>query len=61
MPIKVLKRSNWKDRAAAPCTAVDEYSIDEGVTWMSRAEFFQWHDDLIEIVNNYPSVNLVDK
>jgi len=59
MPIKVLHRMNWKDRSAPPCTMVDEYSIDGGVTWISRSEFHQWHDDLIEIVNTYPSAKKV--
>lgn len=57
-PIKVLRRSNWKDRSAPPCTMVDEYSIDGGDTWISRAEFYQWHDSLIEVVNNYPSAKV---
>jgi len=48
-PIPVLRRENWKDRTAAPCTMVTEYSIDGGKTWMSRKEFHQWHDSLIEI------------
>ncbi len=49
-PIQVVRRSNWKDRTAAPCTMVDEYSIDGGKTWLSRKEFYQWHDSLIEII-----------
>ena len=49
---------NWKDRSAAPCTMVDEYSIDGGDTWISRSEFHQWHDDLIEVVDAYPSAKV---
>ena len=60
MAIKVLHRMNYKDRTAAPCTMVDEYSIDEGVTWISRSEFHQWHDDLIEVVNTYASAKVED-
>jgi len=37
---------------------VDEYSIDGGVTWISRSEFHQWHDDLIEVVDIYPSAKV---
>jgi len=48
-PIKVLHRLNWKNRTVAPCTMVDEYSIDGGKIWMSRAAFHQWHDNLIDI------------
>jgi len=48
-PIPVLRRENWKDRTAPPCTMVTEYSIDGGKTWMSRKEFHRWHDSLIEI------------
>ena len=55
MPIKVLHRMNWKDRSAPACTMVDEYSIDDGVTWMSRIVFYQWHANLIEITNTYPN------
>lgn len=58
MAIKVLHRMHWKDRSAPPCTLVDEYSIDDGDTWMCRSEFYQWHDDLIEIVNTYPSAKV---
>ncbi len=58
MPIKVLHRMNWKNKAAPPCTMVDEYSIDEGVTWMSRVEFHTWHNSLIEIVDAYPSARV---
>ena len=61
MPIKVLHRMNYKDRTAAPCTMVDEYSIDGGDTWISRSEFHQWHDDLIEIVNAYPSAKVTEE
>ena len=61
MPIVVLKRVNWKDRSAPPCTMVDEYSIDEGDTWISQSEFHQWHDDLIEIVNTAPSARVSEE
>jgi len=59
--IPVLKRANWKDRSAAPCTMVDEYSTDGGDTWISRAEFHQWHDSLIEVVNTYPSAKVSEE
>ena len=58
MAIKVLHRMHWKDRSAPPCTMVDEYSIDDGATWISRSAFHQWHDSLIEIVNTYPSAKV---
>lgn len=58
MPIKVLHRMNWKNKAAPPCTMVDEYSIDGGDSWLSRKEFYQWHDDLIEIVDAYSTTKL---
>ena len=58
MPIIVMHRMNWKDRSAPPCTMVDEYSIDEGDTWISRTEFHQWHNDLIEIMDTYPSAKV---
>jgi hypothetical protein len=57
-PIVVLHRMNWKDRSAAPCTMVDEYSVDDGDTWISRAEFYQWKDDLVEILPTAPSANI---
>ena len=59
-PIVVLHRVNWKDRAAAPCTMEDEYSIDEGDTWMSRAQFHNWHNNLIEIIDAYPSARVCE-
>ena len=55
MTIAVLHRMNWKDRNSPPCTMVDEYSIDDGDTWITRKEFHQWHDSLIEIIDAYPS------
>ena len=58
MPIKILHRMLWKDRSDAPCTMVDQYSIDDGATWISRSEFHQWHDDLIEILDTYPSAKV---
>ena len=61
MPIEVLHQMKWKDRSKAPCTMVDQYSIDGGKTWMSRSEFHQWHDDLIEIVNMYPSAKVSEE
>ncbi len=61
MPIKVLHRMNWKNKAAPACTMVDEYSIDGGDTWISRYEFHQWHDSLIEIINTYPSAKVSEE
>ena len=58
MPIKVLHRMHWKDRSAPPCTIIDEYSIDDGATWISRSAFYRWHNSLIEIVNAYPSAKV---
>ena len=60
MPIKVLHHMNWKNRSSAPATMVDEYSIDEGATWMSRVEFHRWHDSLIEITDTYPNPKVTD-
>ena len=61
MAIKILHRMNWKNRTAAPATMVDEYSIDEGATWVSRAEFHQWHDSLIEVVDTYASAKVTEQ
>lgn len=51
--LNVLKRTVRQSDTLPPCCTKDEYSFDDGKSWVSSKKYFNWQRNAIKVTDIY--------